>query len=100
MASRETASATGIENLGGTRKYSRACGLDDGPRLYRSTLGDDDDAVANVVAVAVGVIDTCGVGQARAIADPGVLVHDHSIENDIAANAERQLTGDHIFLIG
>src|SRR4051794_11134328 len=57
-------------------------------RLYHAVFGDDDDAVADVIAVAVGLFDARLVGQLRAVADPRVLVDDDPIEHDVAADAE------------
>src|SRR5947207_4291968 len=57
-----------------------------------SVFRHDDDPAANVVPVAVRVLHACVVDQAGAVADNGVLVDDHAVEHDIAANAEHGWT--------
>src|SRR5258708_2483443 len=61
---------------------------DGGSWLDDAVLGHDDDAVADVVAVAIGALDAGLVHQLRAVADARVLVHDDAIQQHVAADAE------------
>src|SRR5262245_58912482 len=64
--------------------------LDHQPRGNHSELRHDDDAAADVVAVAVGMLDVLLVDQARAVADAGVLVDDRVLDHDALPDAERR----------
>src|SRR6185436_5553809 len=53
-----------------------------------AALGHDDDAAADVIAVAVGVLDARGIGQADAVANPRVLVDDDMLQHDVLPDAQ------------
>src|SRR4051794_23346108 len=40
----------------------------------------DDDAITNVVAVTIGLVDAGAVHEPNAVADARILVHDHPLE--------------------
>src|SRR5262249_20961885 len=62
--------------------------LHDRARPNHPVLGDDDDPVPNVVAVAVGLLHARLVDEPGAVANSGVLVDDDAVELDVAADAE------------
>src|SRR5687767_15182635 len=64
--------------------------LNDGAGGDDASLGHDDDAAADVIAVAVGFCHTALVDETRAVADARVLVDNRTGEHDIAADAERR----------
>src|SRR5436190_7488212 len=64
---------------------------DDGARLHDAALRHDDDAAADVVPVAVDVLDAALVDEPDALPDPRVLVDDHPVEDGVAADAQRRL---------
>src|SRR5207247_8904625 len=57
-------------------------------RFDPSVFRHDDDAGANVIAIAVRVLHACVVDETGAVAHGGVLVDDDAIEYDVAANTE------------
>src|SRR5262245_6803572 len=73
--------------------------LDSDPRLHLRSFRYDDDAVPDVVALAIGIAHARLVDEPHAVPDPGVLVDDHAIEDDIAPDAERCRAGRHLFLV-
>src|SRR5689334_11162135 len=71
------------------RSSAYRCGTsDDRPRRDDAVLRHDDHAVSNVIPVAVRFLHPLRVDQPGPIADPGVLVDDHSIELDVASESE------------
>src|SRR5215213_2685213 len=58
------------------------------PLRHHRALRDDDDPVADVPALAVGVRRVLVGDQPHAGRDPRVLVDDHAIEHGVAADAE------------
>src|SRR5688572_21756437 len=76
------------------------------PRLHyrarrdHASLWHHDDPAADVVTVAIGLLDLLLVDEAGAIPDAGVLVDDDVVEDDVAADAERRpaIGGDHVFV--
>src|SRR5262245_26469889 len=62
--------------------------LHDRSRLHDAVLGDDDDAVTDVIAIAVGMIELGEVRQPGAVADARVLVDDDAVQHDVASDAE------------
>src|SRR2546421_3583855 len=61
---------------------------DVGARPDDAVLRYDDDAVADVIAVAVGLVDAAFVDQLRPVADPRVLVDDDAVEHDVSADSK------------
>src|SRR4051812_4657917 len=53
-----------------------------------AVLRDDDHAIANVIAIAVGLLDAVRVDESYLIANPRVLVHNHAIELRVASDSE------------
>src|SRR5262245_46771354 len=64
---------------------------DDRPRRDDGVLVNDDDAVADRVLIAVGVLHVVGVDQPAVIADAGVEVDDRVAQVAVAADAEGEL---------
>src|SRR6185503_15142925 len=62
--------------------------LDPGSGRNHPVFWNDDDPVADEVAVAIGMLHASRVDQLRTVADARVLVHDHLVEDDVAADAE------------
>src|SRR5947207_12268831 len=62
--------------------------LDDGSRPNHAVFRHDDDAAADVIAIAVGLLDLALVDQLGLFADPRVLVDDDPVEYHVAADAE------------
>ena len=58
------------------------------PSSTTPSFGDDHDAVADVVAVAVGVLHAGFVHQADVLADAGILVDDDPVEHHVAPDAD------------
>src|SRR5688572_9732358 len=82
LVTRSSQLATGNRQLATARLHTD-------PRRDMAPLRHDDDAVADVVAVAVGFPDSLLVDQPHAVSDARVLVDDDAIEHDVAADAER-----------
>src|SRR3954469_20534388 len=68
----------------------RATRADSYPRagFYDTILRDDDHPVADVVAIAVRLLNAGFVHQPRPVSDSRVLVDDHAVEDDVATNPE------------
>ena len=66
--------------------------LDNSPGLDHPALGHHDDAAADVVPIAIGVLDALFVDQTCAVANARVLVDDHAIEHDVLPDPERRLS--------
>jgi hypothetical protein len=66
-----------------------------------AVLRHDDDAVSDEVSVAIGFFDSRFVDEPNPVADAGVLVHNHAIQYDVAADAKPgPIASDGGFLIG
>src|SRR3954469_24785480 len=63
---------------------------DDGPVPDAAVLGDDHDAFADEVAVAVRVFELGLVDDADAAADAGVLVDDRVLDDRVRPDADRR----------
>ena len=61
---------------------------DDRAGLNDAVLRHDDHAVANVVAVAIGVLDARFVDQAHVVADACIFVDNDFVEYDVLADAK------------
>src|SRR5215208_2684686 len=62
--------------------------LHSGAGLYDSVLGYDDHSISNEVAVSIRFIEPLLVHKAHPVTHACVLVDDHAIENDIAADSQ------------
>src|SRR2546426_6395036 len=68
---------------------SRGMASDDRAGRNHAALGHDNNAPANVVPIAVGLVDLGFVHQTRPVADAGILVDDGAIEHDVPPDAHR-----------
>src|SRR5512140_1184409 len=71
--------------------YRTRARSDDRARLNRPVLRDHDDSVADEVAVAIGVLDPLLVDEPGTVPNARVLVDDHAVQNDVAADPEARV---------
>ena len=65
-----------------------------------AVLGDDDDAVADVIEFVVAVLRLAGGGNVHVVADARVLVNDGVLDPAVGADADARLAGALVRLDG
>src|SRR5262245_25076696 len=66
---------------------------------HHGPFGNDDNPVTDVPAVAVLFHGVRLVHQTHSVSDAGVLVHDHAMEDDIGADADRDVGAAVVFVL-